>query len=143
MKNNKENNVEENERIVYFTRDSFCMGDDVTAPNICKYEWYDSDWEPECEIFAMIDDYIDTGLPGYFWRGYAGGKRIADINLVRTAFEYKKECKVAENWQELLRKYGCIHFMHAKYEERDELPETIEEEEYYTYEEAEEIFNEV
>ena len=32
--------------------------------------------------------------------------------------------------------------MHAKYEERDELPETIEEEEYYTYEEAEEIFNE-
>ena len=131
--------MEETERIAYFTRDSFCIGDDATAPNICRYEWYDSDWEPECEIFAMIDEYLDTGLPGYFWRGYAGGKKIADINVVREKTGYRKECTIVDNWQELLREYGCIHFLHTEYEDRNTLPENLEDR-FYSYEEAEQIY---
>ena len=128
-------------KVVYFLRDSFCMGDDVTAPNLEKFTWNDSDWEPEAAFFYMIDSYIGTHLPGYYWRGYAGCERIVDINLHRDNLSYSKECTIAENWQELLRKYRCVYFMHEKYENRGKLPEALMEEE-YSFEEAEEIYNE-
>lgn len=131
--------MEETVKKVYFTRDSFCAGDDTAAPNIMQYEWYDSDWEPECEIFAMIDDYIYPELPGFFWRGYAGGKKIADINMVRESTSYRKECVIVDNWQELLREYGCIHFLHTEYEDRNTLPEYLGDR-FYSYEEAEQIY---
>ena len=128
-------------KTVYFLRDSFCMGDDVTAPNLRRYMWNDTDWVPECKIFGMVDDYIGTNLPGYYWRGYAGCERIVDINLHREDLAYSKECTLAENWKELLREHRCVYFMHKKYEDRDKLPETLDEEE-YSFEDAEEIYKE-
>lgn len=128
------------EKAVYFTRDSFCMADDVCAPNIRRFQWRETDWYPECDFYGMIDAYFGTHLPGYYWRGFAGGKWIADINLVREACGFKKECTVAENWRELLRKHGCVHFVHEKYEDREELPQTLKRGDYYTYKQAEKIY---
>lgn len=133
--------MEATKRVVYFTRDSFCMADDVMAPNIRRFEWRDSDWAPEASFYHMLDEYIYSGLPGYYWRGYAGKKWIADVYLDREDDGFKKECKVAKNWRELLQKYGSVYFIHTEYENRDSLPKTLKDDG-YTFKQAEKIYKE-
>ncbi|MBO6207503.1 MAG: hypothetical protein J6O73_11240 [Lachnospiraceae bacterium] len=125
---------------IYLTRDSFCMGDDAMAPNIRRFTCHiGSDWCPECKIYDILDSYFGTNLPGYFWRGYAGGEWFADMYLLRKdGCGFLKDCNIAENWEELLEKYGTIHFIHTDYEERDKLPMKRKNE--YTFKQAERIY---
>lgn len=122
----KEDNMASVERTVCFTRDSFNMGDDCMAPNMAKFVWSDKDWCPECEMFRMLEQYLGCNLPGFFWRGYANGTWIVDVNLHRGDNEFSRSIVLSENWRELLRSSLSIHFIHTTYEKRDELPMSID-----------------
>ncbi len=126
-------------RTIYCTRDSFHMGDDCVAPHLYKFSWHDCDWCPEVDIFRIIEDYLGPNLPGFYWRGYSGGKIIVDVNLHREKCSFSREIKMGDGWRELLRENLSIHFLHQKYDDRDELPETIEPNMYYTPEKAEKL----
>ncbi len=144
-KNAKEKSVRDEviERTVYMTRDSCCMGDDVIAPNIWMFSWRDCDWNSDCDLFEMLEQYLGSNLPGFYWRGYVNGKRIADVNLCRTENSFMREITLADNWQELLREADCIHFLHEEYKNKDHLPETIDDPgKYYSFKECEEIWEE-
>ncbi len=41
------------DRIIYLTRDSFCMGDDAYAPNMYRFTWRDSDWCPQVKFIVL------------------------------------------------------------------------------------------
>ncbi len=127
------------DRIIYLTRDSFCMADDVSAPNIYRFTWRDSDWCPETHIFGILEEYLGSNLPGFYWRGYADGKMIVDVILQREDLAFKREIKLVDNWRDLLRESRAIHFRHEKYADRESLPVTIDNN-YYTYKEAERLF---
>ena len=48
--------------VLYFSRDSFCMGDDCMAPNMCRFEWkqhYD-----KAMFSKMVRSYLE-GLPPF------------------------------------------------------------------------------
>jgi len=74
------------------------MGDDVLAPNKRTYEWHEGD---RIGLFSILEDYIGCNLPGYFWRGFAGEKWVADVNLHRDDLSLSREITLAENWDEL------------------------------------------
>ncbi|MBR0147718.1 MAG: hypothetical protein IJM23_00825 [Lachnospiraceae bacterium] len=114
------------DRIIYLIRDSFGMADDVSAPHICRFTWRDTDWCPEVEIFNIIEAYLGPNLPGYYWRGYSDGKMIADVILRRENMAFKREIKLVDNWQELLRKSRIIYFHHGGCDNTESLPITIE-----------------
>ncbi|MBE5858516.1 MAG: hypothetical protein E7301_00095 [Butyrivibrio sp.] len=135
--------AEENlvQREIFFTRDSFCMGDDVLAPNLSRYIWTDSDWCPEIDINSKLESYLGCNLPGYFWRGYADGKWICDVNLHREEYAFSRKIVLNPNWREMLRKSRSIYFKHTEYSDRDKLPMEITDD-YYTYEEAKRIYAE-
>ncbi len=124
---------------IYLTRDSFCMGDDCSAPHLHRILWLDKDWYPESNMFYYIEEYLGPNLPGYFWRGYANGKHIMDVSLYRDTYEFSRSIVLCENWRELLRENTCIHFLHTEYDRRDELPITLDIN-YHTFEEAEELY---
>lgn len=107
---------------IELTRESFCMGDDATAPNAEKFVWRDSDRYPEIEINSIVEKYLGTNLPGFAWRGFADGKKIMDVIVHRERLSFSREIKLVENWQELLRETRHIHFVNA--ETTGELPET-------------------
>ena len=113
------------ERRIYMTRDSFCMGDDVTAPNKQTFTWHDTDWCPEIDINGLIERYLGPNLPGFYWRGFAGSERIVDVSMHRKGLEFSRRIELVENWQELLRKNKHIHFLHEKYEDKENLPDRI------------------
>jgi len=121
---------------IYLTRDSFCMADDVLAPNANKYDWVEGD---TVMFYFILEDYIGCNLPGYLWRGYCGGEMIAEVNLDRTDMSLSREITLEEGWSERLKKYKTVHFLHCEYENRDSLPETIDEDEGYTYAEAKKL----
>ncbi len=73
---------------------------------------------PSGEIYSIIEEYLGSNLPGFFWRGYAGKKMIVDVNLHRRDLTFTREIKLVENWRELLRESRTIHFLHEKYEDR-------------------------
>ena len=129
--------MELEDRIIYLTRDSFCMADDVMAPNMYKFTWRDSDWCPETHIFGILEEYLGSNLPGYFWRGYSGRKAIVDVNLHRGDLSFTREIKLEENWRELLRENRTIHFLHNEYSDRDKLPIILPDSEGYSFEKAE------
>lgn len=120
---------------IALTRDSFCMGDDVLAPNKRTYEWHEGD---RIGLFSILEDYIGCNLPGYFWRGFAGEKWVADVNLHRDDLSLSREITLAENWDELLRKSHSISFIHTEYEKRESLPYT-KKGEYDSFEDSEGI----
>ena len=113
------------ERKITLTRDSFCMGDDMTAPNKEIFKWHDSDWYPEIEFNEIIERYLGTNLPGFYWRGFAGHERIVDVSIHRDGLKFTREIELVKNWQELLRKNGRIHFLHEEHENKDNLPDRI------------------
>ncbi len=127
--------------IIYLTRDIFCMADDVMAPNMYRYTWTDCDPSPEVDLFYIIEDYLGPNLPGFCWRGYAGGKMIVDVNLHRENLTFSREIVLVENWQELLRESQIIHFRHRQSADKESLPFTIDDN-YYTFEEAEKLISE-
>ena len=110
------------ERTIIMTRDSFCMGDDVTAPNKQIFQWHDTDWYPEIGFYEMIERYLGTNLPGFYWRGFAGHVRIVDVSIHRKGMKFTREIELVENWQELLRKNNHIHFLHEEHKNKDALP---------------------
>ena len=110
------------ERTIIMTRDSFCMGDDVTAPNKQIFKWHDTDWYPEIGFYEMIERYLGTNLPGFYWRGFAGHVRIVDVSIHRKGMKFTREIELVENWQELLRKNNHIHFLHEEHKNKDALP---------------------
>ena len=113
------------ERKITLTRDGFCMGDDVTAPNKETFKWHDSDWYPEIEFNEIIERYLGTNLPGFYWRGFAGHERIVDVSIHRDGLKFTREIELVKNWQELLRKNRRIHFLHEEHENKDNLPDRI------------------
>ncbi|MCR4617276.1 MAG: hypothetical protein K5669_03685 [Lachnospiraceae bacterium] len=127
------------DRIIYLARDSFCMGDDVMAPNMRSFTWRDGDHDSENDIYGIIEQYLGVNLPDFYWRGYANGEMIVDVNIHSDALTFTREIRLVETWQELLRASGTIYFCHQKYENRELLPITIDRSEYFTYEESEEI----
>lgn len=127
------------DRIIYLTRDSFCMADDVMAPNIAKFTWRDSDWVPEVGAFRIVEEYLGSNLPGFYWRGYADGKQWVDVHLHREDLLFRREIVLVDNWREMLQESLCIHFLHQEYSDKDKLPTTISSG-YYSYKEAEKIY---
>lgn len=121
---------------LYFTRDSFCMGDDVLAPNIRKYVWqkhYSSN-----VAFLYLQEYLGPNLPGYHWRGYCNGERFVDIFCKHGGdLEYSNTIILAENWKERLEEFRSIYFEHCSLD-KDTLKEEIEQ--YYTFERADEVY---
>ncbi len=132
--------MEVKDRIIYLTRDSFCMADDCTAPNLYRFMWRDCDWSPETDIYSIIEKYLYPGLRSFYWRGFVGGQWMVDVNIHREERLFSRVIVLSENWQELLRKHRCIHFLHAMDIDKDELPTSIDDN-YYTFEEAEQLFN--
>ena len=110
---------------ITMTRDSFCMGDDMTAPNKQIFKWHDTDWYPEIGFYEMIERYLGTNLPGFYWRGFAGHVRIVDVSIHRKGMKFTREIELVENWQELLRKNKHVHFIHEEHENKDALPMEI------------------
>ncbi len=119
---------EPEERTIILTRESFCIGDDATAPNKKNYTWQDRGLYPESELYGILEDYLGTNLPGYFWRGYASGKKIVDVVLQKDTLAFTRKIMLVTNWRELLRESRAIHFIHSEYENRSALPATIESE---------------
>ena len=113
------------ERKITLTRESFCMGDDMTAPNKGVFNWYDTDWYPEIRFNEIIEKYLGTNLPGFYWRGFAGHVRIVDVSIHRSGLKFTREIELVENWQELLRKNKHVHFIHEEHENKDALPMEI------------------
>ena len=126
---------------IYMTRESFCMGDDVMAPNIARYPFHDISWLPQKAMFRMVENYIGTNLPGFVWRGFVDGERLVDVSVRQDETSYVRTIELVPNWQELLRKGRCVHFVHCSPGEEELLPESITNG-YFTYEEAEEIYKE-
>ena len=120
---------------IALTRDSFCMGDDALAPNKRTYEWAEGD---KICFFSILEDYIGCNLPGYYWRGFAGGKWIADDNLRREELSVSKEITLSENWEELLTKSRSVYFIHTEYKNKDSLPYTLKDG-YSSFEDTEDI----
>ena len=120
---------------IALTRDSFCMGDDALAPNKKTYEWAEGD---KICFFSILEDYIGCNLPGYYWRGFAGGKQIADVNLHREDLSVSKESTLVENWDELLRKSRSVYIIHTEYKDKDSLPSTLKSD-YSSFEDTEDI----
>ena len=87
-------------------------------------------------FFSILEDYIGCNLPGYYWRGFAGGKWIADVNLRREDLSVSKEITIAENWEELLTKSRSVYFIHTEYKNKDSLPYTLKDG-YSSFEETE------
>lgn len=121
---------------LYFTRDSFCFGDDVLAPNIAKFEWYEH--YDSTAFFGCVQRYLGLNLPAFRWRGYAGGERIVDAIFRRSPrSSLSIEMALQENWKELLLREKTVWFLHCGCDE-DTLPETTDFS--YAYEEAQTIY---
>ena len=130
------NSVKEEPVCFYFTRDSFCFGDDALAPNIAKFKWYGH--YDSRSFFDCIQRYLGLNLPAFHWRGYAGGKRIVDAVFRRSSgLSLSIEMTLQENWKELLLREKTVWFLHCGSEE-DTLPETTDFS--YSYEEAQVIY---
>lgn len=132
--------IKDTEKIIYCTRDSFCMGDDCLAPNLYKFSWYDSE-HPESSIYDIIERYL-THLPDFRWRGYSGGKKIIDVCFRRNPYKLSKEITLAEEWRDILNENRTIHFLHTGCDDEEELLESIPLEAYYTFEQVEKLIEE-
>ena len=124
---------------IYMTRESFCMGDDVMAPNIERYPFHDTTWFPQKAIFRMVEKYIGTNLPDLAWRGFVNGERLVDVSFSQHETSFVRTITLVPGWQDLLREGKSIHFVHRSLGEEDSLPDRITTG-YYTYEEAEELY---
>ena len=97
---------------LYFTRDSFCFGDDVLAPNIAKFDWYEHD--DSTSFFIFVQKYLGLNLPSFHWRGYAGRERVVDAifhHSPRTSLSV--EMSLQEYWKELLLREKTVWFLHC------------------------------
>lgn len=123
---------------IYFCRSSFCMGDDVLAPNMSRFE-YEKETFSEEDMKECITKYLAWYLPRFLWKGYCNGELVATANCIGEGEEdYKIDIELAENWQELLADNRVIYFDHDC--ER-EYKVGIEESKNYSLERAEKIYS--
>ena len=129
--------MEFEDKIIYFTRDSFSFADDTNAPDIKKYKWRDSDVYPEEYFFVILEKYFTPNLPAYAWRGFVNdATKIADVIVKRDGLVLTKEIKLVADWRELLRDSEYVHFVNSETE--DKLPETAKMQ--YSFREVEDMY---
>lgn len=115
------NDVQDEAFTISFTRDSFCFADDVTAPHLIAYQWKKGN--TGLDLFRLLQDYLYLGLPGFHWRGYAGGQRMVDVLMQRKDENHISiEYSLQDNWKELLEIYRSVWFEHEAVGENN-LPE--------------------
>lgn len=122
------NNTEEiMEEFIYFARDSFCMGDDVIAPNARRYNVRNWDWCSETDMYICLQDYLGPNLPGFHWRGYCGQKRFVDIYCKRDGeTKYSFDVTLVDDWKKMLMKENAVYFKHCSHQ-KNTLPECLDE----------------
>ena len=109
---NQTNPLQDESITLYFTRASFCMGDDVLAPNGKKYYW--KTHYSGSRFLEYCLDYLYLGMPRFHWRGYVTGIRIVDVIFKRDGEnEVNISIELVDNWRELLERGQAVHFHHC------------------------------
>ena len=120
---------------IYFLRSSFCMGDDVSAPNLERYK-YSPESFSIIELQECIEDYFKH-IPRYEWDGYCNGLHIAHVICSGDIDDYQVGIELESNWKEMLERQRTIFFDHHG-EEHHHFGE--EESIHYSKEKVEELF---
>lgn len=106
--NCKHNAIEEwNMEYLFFARSSFCMGDDVAAPNMQRYE-YSMELLTEARIKEYVTKYL-SNVTSHKWNGYCSGELICSVYC-----DSNKALivKLHDNWKSLLVENRTIWFDH-------------------------------
>lgn len=120
---------------IYFCRNSFCMGDDVVAPNMSRYKYSPENFSKE-KLQEYITDYFKY-IPRYEWNGFCNGKHIARVICSGDDHTYQVSTELEDNWNEMLKERRTIFFDHDRDEE---CKFGVNESKYYSKEKAEEVF---
>ena len=124
------------ENYIYFGRSSFCMGDDVCAPNMRRFEYLPETFS-EIELQECITNYFTSNLPRFEWQGFCNGEPIVRVVCAGDEDNYIVTIEPVENWCKMLEQRRTIFFDH-----NTELWKLGEKEsKYYSQEKAEEVFN--
>ena len=92
---------------IFFARTSFCMGDDVMAPNMQRFE-YSLDTLTEKKIKEYITKYL-SNISFYRWNGYCNGEYVCSAHC-----DEKKSLiiELNDNWKSMLDEHRVIWFDH-------------------------------
>lgn len=90
---------------IFFARTSFCMGDDVMAPNMQRFE-YSLDTLTERKIKEYITKYL-SNISFYRWNGYCNGEYVCSAHC-----DEKKSLiiELNDNWKSMLDEHRVIWF---------------------------------
>lgn len=90
---------------IFFARTSFCMGDDVLAPNMQRFE-YSFDTLTEKKIKEYITKYL-SNISFYRWNGYCNGEYVCSAHC-----DEKKSLiiELNDNWKSMLVEHRVIWF---------------------------------
>lgn len=121
---------------IYFCRSSFCMGDDVCAPNMRRFV-IDKGSISEADFRAYIMNYFTDNLPRFEWHGFCNGEFIASAKCSGNDDKYQVLIELSDNWKSLLTEYGTIYFDHHG----EPYEEGRKDSRYYSFEKAEEYYN--
>lgn len=119
---------------IYFCRSSFCMGDDVCAPNMRRFE-YSSESFTEEDMKTCITNYFTSNLCHFKWTGFCNGEFIASADCFGDDDNYQVVIELSDNWESMLKETRTIFFDHVG-------DYGMKSSQYYTLKRAEEVYNE-
>lgn len=123
---------------IYFGRTSFCMGDDVNAPNIRRFE-YQSNSFKERDFRECIINYFESNLVHFKWNGYCNGEILACVECLGEGESYQVNIELVDDWKNLLDRNRVVFFDHHL---DDECEYGIQKSKYYTLKRTEEFYKE-